>query len=44
MDGIEKEIYELQVMLQKELSEIRKLLIPIASYFAEKNMENKNDN
>lgn len=29
------EFYKLQVILEKELSEIRKLLIPISLYYAE---------
>jgi len=31
-----EEVYKMNIDLKKELSEIRKLLIPISMYFAEK--------
>ena len=38
---LEEEVYKLNINLQRELSEIRKLLIPIAMYCAEKLKEEK---
>jgi len=36
-----EEVYRMQVMLSKELSEIRKLLIPISLYYARELKEDK---
>lgn len=38
---LNEEVYKLQIILEKELSEIRKLLIPISLYYAEKLKEVK---
>jgi hypothetical protein len=38
---VEQEVYKLSIILEKELSEIRKLMIPISLYFAEKLKEVK---
>jgi len=40
-ERLEDEVYQLRLSLEKQLSEIRKMLIPVSLYFSEKLKEIK---